>query len=112
MLLGKVGYGQAMADKTIAPELSSESNLHVVPSGDFKTMPCPGVPTRMLPPVTSKVALGAVVPIPTLVAGIPAPGFARLPSTRLLLCDTFAPAPMAVAKLRPLPVIRVPAPRN
>ena len=59
-----------MADKTIAPVLSSESNLQVAPFGDLRTRPCPGVPTRMLPPVTSNVAFGAVVPMPTFVPAL------------------------------------------
>src|SRR5262245_13349696 len=55
-----------------------------------------GPPSNRLPPLAAmcSLALGAVVPMPTLTPLIPV-----TPSTRLLLCVTKAPAPMAVALL-------------
>ena len=63
--------------------------------------PCPGVPIRILPPVTSNFAFGVVVPIPTSVSAV-AP-FAPLmpPKTSELLCETYALAPIAVVFVSP-----------
>lgn len=99
-----------MADKANAPVLSSESNLQVAPFGDFKTMPCPGVPTRMLPPVTSNFAFGAVVPIPTLVSAVAPFTPLRLPNIKELLVVAVALAPIAVAFVRLAAPTSVPSP--
>src|SRR5262249_41542567 len=66
--------------------LSIDSNRHVAPSGDFRMTPRPGAPTVILPADTNAPGTCTVS--------------ALLPSTRVLLAETIAPEPSAVATVR------------
>ena len=82
------------------PASSIARRRQVAPLGDFRMMPWPGEPMRMLPPVTSSLDLGAVVPMPTLVSAVAKLTPLILPRTSELSCVTCAWAPIAVALLR------------
>src|SRR5947209_5972417 len=58
-------YGHIIELTVNAPALSIVSSLQIELSGDLRMIPCPAVPIRRFPPVTSNLAFGEAVPMPT-----------------------------------------------
>ena len=97
-----IGLGEAVSP---APALMLVTVPLPLPPGNV----CPGAkvtkPSNFAVPLTSNVAPGVGVPMPTLVLAVAPFTPAMLPSTRALLAPTAALAPMAVALFTTLEVL-------